>query len=70
MVGLSQAVENLAAKHMNATEMTKMFGKESVTAALALVSEKDKFIELTDGITGTNTALEQQKSIMTTWQDL
>lgn len=61
VVGLSQAVENLAAKHMNATEMTKMFGKESVTAALALVSEKDKFIELTDGITGTNTALEQQK---------
>lgn len=61
VVGLSQAVENLAAKHMNATEMTKMFGKESVTAALALVSEKDKFIELTDGTTGTNTALEQQK---------
>lgn len=61
VVGLSQAVESLAAKHMNATEMTKMFGKESVTAALALVSEKDKFIELTDGITGTNTALEQQK---------
>lgn len=61
VVGLSQAVENLAAKHMNATEMTKIFGKESVTAALALVSEKDKFIELTDGITGTNTALEQQK---------
>lgn len=61
VVGLSQAVENLAAKHMNATEMTKMFGKESVTAVLALVSEKDKFIELTDGITGTNTALEQQK---------
>lgn len=61
VVGLSQAVGNLAAKHMNATEMTKMFGKESVTAALALVSEKDKFIELTDGITGTNTALEQQK---------
>lgn len=61
VVGLSQAVENLAAKHMNATEMTKMFGKESVTAALALVSEKDKFMELTDGITGTNTALEQQK---------
>lgn len=61
VVGLSQAVENLAAKHMNATEMTKMFGKESVTAALALVSEKDKFIELTGAITGTNTAFEQQR---------
>lgn len=61
VVGLSQAVENLAAKHMNATEMTKMFGKESVTAALALVSEKDKFIELTGAITDTNTAFEQQR---------
>lgn len=61
VVGLSQAVENLAAKHMNATEMTKMFGKESVTAALALVAEKDKFIELTGAITDTNTAFEQQK---------
>lgn len=61
VVGLSQAVENLAAKHMNATEMTKMFGKESVTAALALVSEKDKFVELTGAITDTNTAFEQQR---------
>ncbi|UVX68253.1 MAG: minor tail protein [Bacteriophage sp.] len=61
VVGLSQAVENLAAKHMNATEMTKMFGKESVTAALALVSEKDKFVELTGVITDTNTAFEQQR---------
>lgn len=61
VVGLSQAVENLAAKHMNATEMTKMFGKESVTAALALVSEKDKFVELTGAIMDTNTAFEQQR---------
>jgi TP901 family phage tail tape measure protein len=61
VVGLSQAVENLAAKHMNATEMTKMFGKESVTAALALVSEKDEFIKLTGAITATNTAFEQQR---------
>lgn len=61
VVGLSQAVENLSAKHMNATEMTKMFGKESVTAALALVSEKDKFVELTGAITDTNTAFEQQR---------
>lgn len=62
VVGLSQAVENLAAKHLNATEMTKMFGKESVTAALALVSEKDKFIELEQSITDTNTAFEQQRA--------
>ena len=61
VVGLSNALDNLSAKQLDATELTKMFGKESVTAALALVSEKDKFIELASGITDTNTALEQQK---------
>lgn len=61
VVGLSNALENLSAKQLDATELTKMFGKESVTAALALVSEKDKFIELASGITDTNTALEQQR---------
>lgn len=61
VVGLSQAVQNLADKHLNATQMTKMFGKESVTAALALVSEKDKFLELEKSITDMNTAFEQQR---------
>lgn len=61
VVGLSNALENLSAKQLDATELTKMFGKESVTAALALVSEKDKFMELASGITDTNTALEQQR---------
>lgn len=60
VVGLSNALENLSAKQLDATELTKMFGKESVTAALALVLEKDKFMELASGITDTNTALEQQ----------
>lgn len=40
VVGLSNALDNLSAKQLDATELTKMFGKESVTAALALVSEK------------------------------
>lgn len=61
VVGLSNALENLSAKQLDATELTKMFGKESVTAALALASEKDKFMELASGITDTNTALEQQR---------
>lgn len=61
VVGLSKAVENLAAKNMDATQMTKMFGRESVTAALALVSAKDQYNHYVDAITGTNTAIEQQK---------
>lgn len=61
VVGLSKAVENLAAKNMDATQMTKMFGRESVTAALALVSAKDDYNRYVEAITGTNTAIEQQK---------
>lgn len=61
VVGLSKAVENLAAKNMDATQMTKMFGRESVTAALALVGAKDQYKNYVEAITGTNTAIEQQK---------
>lgn len=62
VVGLSAALENLSAKKLNATQMSKMFGKESVTAAMALVKEKDTYIQLEGAITDTNTAYEQQKT--------
>lgn len=42
VVGLSKALDNLASKNLDATQMTKMFGRESVTAALALVNAKDQ----------------------------
>lgn len=59
VVGLSRALENLSAKNMDATELTKMFGKESVTAAIAILQERDAFEQLRTGITNTNTAYEQ-----------
>ncbi len=59
VVGLSTAIDNLSKKNLNATELTKMFGKESVTAAIALLQEKDAFDKLREGIEGTNTAQEQ-----------
>lgn len=59
VVGLSTAIDNLSKKNLNATELTKMFGKESVTAAIALLQEKDAFDKLKVGIEGTNTAYEQ-----------
>lgn len=61
VVGLSKAIDNLSKKNLNATELTKMFGKESVTAAIALLQEKDAFDKLRVGIEGTNTAYEQAK---------
>ena len=59
VVGLSTSIDNLSKKNLNATELTKMFGKESVTAAIALLQEKDAFDQLRVGIEGTNTAYEQ-----------
>lgn len=61
VVGLSKALDNLASKNLDATQMTKMFGRESVTAALALVNAKDQYKGYIDAINGTNTALEQQR---------
>lgn len=61
VVGLSKALDNLASKNLDATQTTKMFGRESVTAALALVNAKDQYKGYIDAITGTNTALEQQR---------
>lgn len=61
VVGLSKALDNLASKNLDATQMTKMFGRENVTAALALVNAKDQYKGYVDAITGTNTALEQQR---------
>lgn len=61
VVGLTKALDNLAAKNLDATQMTKMFGKESVTAALAIVNAKEDYKKYIEAITGTNTALEQQK---------
>lgn len=61
VVGLTAALDNLAKKNLDATGMTKMFGKESVTAALAIVNAKDQYKEYVKAITGTNTAIEQQK---------
>ena len=59
VVGLSGALETLAGKHYDAGEMAKLFGKENVNAALALVSSIDTYKELETSITGTNTAQEQ-----------
>lgn len=59
VVGLQQALETLAAKNLSVTELTKMFGLESISTAQALISSADKVKYYTDAVTGTNTAVEQ-----------
>lgn len=61
VVGLGNALTYLESKNLDATQMTRMFGKESVSAALALVGAKDNYLNYAESIKGTNTALEQQK---------
>ena len=59
VVGLQQALENLAKKNLDVTEMIKMFGLESITTAQALISSADKVKYYTDAVTDTNIAVEQ-----------
>lgn len=59
VVGLSTAIDNLSKKNLDAVQLTKMFGKESVTAAIAILQEKDSFDSLSKSIEGTNTAYDQ-----------
>lgn len=62
VVGLGTAIDNLSAMQLDAAGMAKMFCKENVNAALALVKSKDTYHDLTEAITGTNTAMEQAQT--------
>lgn len=59
IVGLTGAISNLADMNLTAAELVKQFGLENVNAAQALVEAAAETEELTDKLTGTNTAMEQ-----------
>lgn len=61
MVGLTKALQNLAAKNLDATQLTKMFGRENVAAAITLTKNAEASAKMAESIQGTNTAIEQQK---------
>ena len=48
---------------------SKLFGRENVNAAMALVQGIDKVDQWTEAITGTNTAVEQSQIIMETYNE-
>lgn len=60
IVGLSQALKNLAPIEDNITQLTKMFGRQNVLAAQTLIKQRQRVDELTDSMTGTSIAYEQQ----------
>jgi TP901 family phage tail tape measure protein len=59
LVGIGTALENLKAKNLSATEMTKLFGLENYTVANILMNNKERVNELTKAVTGTKVAYEQ-----------
>jgi len=59
IVGMEQALENLAQANLTTAEKAKLFGERSIITADILVQNRDKFADLTEKMTGTNTALEQ-----------
>lgn len=81
VVGLSEALANLKKANLTAADSAKLFGKEHISAALALVDNVTEYDDYKTAITGTNTALEQQainndnlagsiKAITSNWEAL
>lgn len=59
IVGLSTALDNLAAKQLNATKIKEMFGEEGYNVASVLINETEKVKYYTEAVTGTGVAIEQ-----------
>lgn len=60
IVGISTALDNLAEANLSASEAAKLFGSRNVAAANILINNRQRVAELTEQLTGTNIAYEQQ----------
>jgi len=60
VVGLSQALRNLRDENLSTAEVVKLFGLRSKVAAQQLIDQVDELDKLTDRLTDTGTAYEQQ----------
>ncbi len=59
VVGLRQALANLNASQLDATEIMRLFGLENAAAATALIEQSGRVDELTGALTDTTIAYEQ-----------
>lgn len=59
VVGLYQALDNLAAKGLTAAEIKKQFGEEGYNVASVLINSTDKVKSYTAAVTDTSVATEQ-----------
>lgn len=59
IVGMQQALENLAAAEMTDSQIKDLVGESNVTMLKSLIAAKDTFAGYTQSLAGTNTAFEQ-----------
>ena len=59
IVGLANALENLASQQLSATEIKNRFGEEGYNVASVLINEAERAKQLTAAVTETNVAIEQ-----------
>lgn len=59
IVGLDQALDNLAKKNLGAADIKKMFGEEGFNTASVIINNTKQVREYTQAVTGTNLATEQ-----------
>lgn len=64
IVGIHEALDNLAAEEMSTAELTKLFGRENINMARALMDARGNIRELETAVTGTKVA-EEQAAVVT-----
>ena len=62
IVGLDKALENLDNANLSSAEMLKLFGESNLAAATTLIQNREALQDMTEAVTGTNTAYEQMET--------
>ena len=60
IVGIDAALENLAKKELSAADMARLFGRRNLVAAATIIKNREQVKKLTDQLTDTTVAYEQQ----------
>lgn len=68
VVGLSAALDNLAAANLSTAQTQKLFGLENVDIATIMIANRDAIDNYTNAVTNTNTAVDQARITTATLQ--
>lgn len=68
--GLTGTLERLRPLMNDASALTEIFGRENQNAARLLIQNADNVDQMTQSVTGTNTAMDQAATQTDTWQGL